>query len=194
MLVPAAPVAAATGTVDAMGPVEDAGRVALPAEGFEAFARGVMPGLLRYAGALTGDAHLAADLVQDVMVRVQGRWGRIRRTDHPERYVKKMVTNEHLSFRRRWHTRAVVSVSDETLYARTPVTVDPTIRVVDHDGLRQRLGDLPRRQRAVLVLRFYEDLDDAEIAELLGMTAGTVRSNASRALAALRRTTPEEER
>jgi len=194
VLVPAAPVAAATGTVDAMGPVEDAGRAALQADGFEAFARRMMPGLLRYAGALTGDPHLAADLVQDVMVRVQGRWGRIRRTDHPERYVKTMVTNEHLSFRRRWHTRAVVSVADETLYARTPVTVDPTIRVVDHDGLRQRLGDLPRRQRAVLVLRFYEDLDDAEIADLLGMTTGTVRSNASRALAALRRTTPEEER
>ncbi len=177
-----------------MGPVEDAGRAALPADGFEAFARQMMPGLLRYAGALSGDPHLAGDLVQDVMVRVQGRWGRIRRADHPERYVKKMLTNEHLSFRRRWHTRTVVPVADQTLYARTPVSVDPATRVVDHDALRHRMADLPRRQRAVLVLRFYEDLDDTEIADLLGMTTGTVRSNASRALATLRRTTPEEER
>ena len=184
----------ATGTVGAVGADEDADSEALAADGFEVFARRVLPDMLRYASALTGDPHLGADLVQEVMVRAQGRWGRIRRTDHPERYVKKMVTNEHLSFRRRWHTRSVVPVADETLQARTPATADPSIRVADHDGLRQRLADLPRRQRAVLVLRFYEDLDDAEIADLLGMTTGTVRSNASRALAALRRSTPREER
>lgn len=194
MSVSVAHAAPATGTVGTVGAVEDADGGALPADGFEAFARRVLPELLRYAGALTGDPHLAADLVQDVMVRAQGRWGRIRRTDHPERYVKKMVTNEHLSFRRRWHTRSVLPVTDEALHARTPATADPSVRVADHDGLRQRLADLPRRQRAVLVLRFYEDLDDTEIGELLGMTTGTVRSNASRALAALRRTTPREER
>ena len=177
-----------------MGADEDAGSGSLAADGFEAFARRVLPDMLRYASALTGDPHLGADLVQEVMVRAQARWGRIRRTDHPERYVKRMVTNEHLSFRRRWHTRSVVPVADEALHARTPPTADPATRVADHDGLRQRLADLPRRQRAVLVLRFYEDLDDAEIGDLLGMSTGTVRSNASRALAALRRSTPREER
>lgn len=189
-----APVVEVAGTEATVGVAEQSDSEPPAGGGFEAFARGVLPELLRYAGALTGDPHLAADLVQEVMVRAQGRWSRIERTDHPGRYLKKMVTNEHLSFRRRWHTRSVVTVGDDALHLGMRAVDDPSTGVVDRGGLRQRLGELPRRQRAVLVLRFYEDLDDDEIGELLGITAGTVRSNASRALAALRRNTPREER
>ena len=162
---------------------------------FEDFARAHLPGLLSYAVVLTGDQHQAADLVQDVMVRVHGRWARIRATDRPDLYVKRMVTNEHLSWRRRWHVRSVVAVDDAVLGARAPAGADPSQRVVDRDHLWQRLAALPPRQRAVLVLRYYEGLDDAEIAQVLGTAAVTVRSNASRALAALRAdTTPQEPR
>ena len=153
---------------------------------FEGFARAHLPGLLGYAVALTGDRHLAADLVQDVMVRAHGRWPRIQAADRPDLYVKRMITNEHLSWRRRWHVRTVVPVDDEVLGARAPSTTDAAQRVVDRDDLWQRLAELPPRQRAVLVLRYYEGLDDAEIAQVLVTAAVTVRSNASRALAALR--------
>ncbi|WP_092866964.1 SigE family RNA polymerase sigma factor [Quadrisphaera sp. DSM 44207] len=159
-------------------------------EGFDAFARRQLPGLLRYATALTGDPHTAADVVQDVLVRACARWERVRRTDRPDLYVKKMITNEHLSWRRRWHTRSVVPVEDTALHARTPPAGDASADLADRDDLRRRLATLPRSQRAVLVLRFYEDLDDPEIAQVLGIAPGTVRSNASRALAALRRDAP----
>lgn len=194
----------ASGTVTAVGPaayaaddgapVIDAASAGGVSREFESFAHQVLPDLLRYAGALTGDPHLSADLVQDVLVRAQARWGRIRRTDRPDRYVKKMLTNEHLSFRRRWHTRSVVPTADDALHARTPHTADLAVQVADRDDLRRRLSALPHRQRAVLVLRFYEGLDDAEIGDLLGMREGTVRSNASRALAALRLGAQEEQR
>lgn len=175
-------------------PLGGAGPAATASRDFESFAHQMLPDLLRYAAALTGDPHLGADLVQDVLVRAQERWGRIRETDRPDRYVKKMLTNEHLSFRRRWHARSVVLTGDESLHVRTPATPDFAAQVVDRDDLRQQLATLPRRQRAVLVLRFYEGLDDAEIGELLGMRPGTVRSNASRALAALRRSAPDQPR
>jgi len=164
-------------------------------ESFEVFAHRVLPDLLRYGTALAGDRHVGADVVQDVMVRAHERWGRIRRADRPDLYLKRMVTNEHLSWRRRWHTRSVVPTDDVVLHARAAPAPDAADQLADRDDLRRRLAELPRRQRAVLVLRFYEGLDDAEIAQVLGVAPGTVRSSASRALAALRReATTEEER
>lgn len=162
--------------------------VEVPGEdlGFEDFARTRLPALLAYAVVLTGDPHLASDVVQEVMVRAHGRWSRIRGADRPELYVKRMVTNEYLSWRRRWHVRTVVPVADDALHARAPSAADPAQQVVDRDAVWARLAGLPRRQRAVLVLRFYEGLDDAQIAEVLSMAPSTVRSTASRALAALR--------
>jgi RNA polymerase sigma-70 factor (sigma-E family) len=159
----------------------------------DVFAREFLQPLLRYATALTGDPHLAADVVQDVMVRAHGRWERIRTSDRPDLYVKRMVTNEYLSWRRRWHVRSIVPVSDDVLAARAPADPGGVEQVVDRDDLRRRLAGLPRRQRAVLVLRFYEGLDDLEIAEVLGIAPGSVRSAASRALATLRLTPASEE-
>jgi RNA polymerase sigma-70 factor (sigma-E family) len=137
---------------------------------------------------LTGDVHLAEDVVQDVLVRVHGRWRRIEAVDRPELYVKRMVTNEYLSWRRRWSTRHLLlrSVEDQNGGPPLPSTPDFTTGHADRAELLQQLASLPRRQQAVLVLRYYEGLSDPEIAGLLGCATGTVRSSASRALKTLR--------
>jgi RNA polymerase sigma-70 factor (sigma-E family) len=151
---------------------------------FAEFAARELGGLVRLAMMLTGDRELARDLVQDVMLKVQSRWSRVAAADSPERYVKTMVVNAHLSWRRRWSVRhMVVAYSEQMLDAPTP---DHAASIVDHDDIWQRLATLPRQQRAVLVLRYYERLTDTEIAEVLGCAVGTVRGYASRALASLR--------
>jgi RNA polymerase sigma-70 factor (sigma-E family) len=141
-------------------------------------------GLLRYAVMLTGDSELAQDLVQDVLVKVHSRWRRIGAIEFPVRYVKAMVTRAFLSWRRRWAVRNVVLLPTEQL-AGEPVG-DHARSIVDRADVWRRLAGLPRQQRAVLVLRYYERLTDREIAEMLGCSAVTVRGYASRALAALR--------
>jgi RNA polymerase sigma-70 factor (sigma-E family) len=157
---------------------------------FEVFAAARLPDLLRYATALTGDRELAADLVQDVLTRAFTRWPRIRRTEAPDRYLKRMITNAHLSHRRRWSVRRIAPAADDVLDARAPVAPDPTALDLERgeqvDRLWQALAALPARQRAVLVLRYYEGLTDTEIAGVLDCAPGTVRSSASRALRALR--------
>ena len=151
---------------------------------FDEFARGQLPRLLRYAVMLTGDRELAQDLVQDVMVKAYGQWRRVSAADHPDRYVHTMLTRAFLSWRRRWAVRRI-GLDPTGEVAGEPVR-DPATGVVDRVDVWRRLATLPRQQRAVLVLRFYERLSDAEIAETLGCTAGTVRGYASRALTTLR--------
>ena len=151
---------------------------------FEGFARAELPRLLRYAVMLTGDRELAQDLVQDVMVAAHRQWARVSAADHPERYVHTMVTRAYLSWRRRWAVRRIGLAPGGVLDGE-PVD-DHAGPVVDRDDVWRRLDTLPRQQRAVLVLRYYERLTDAEIATALGCTPGTVRGYASRALAALR--------
>ncbi|MEN3359632.1 MAG: hypothetical protein V7637_3614 [Mycobacteriales bacterium] len=148
---------------------------------FEEFVADRLAALLRYAVVLTGNRDLAQDIVQDVMIRAYGRWAQIAAVEHPERYVHRMVTNEYLSWRRRWSTRQVVLTG-----LPDRIAADPATDTAERDAAWQRLATLPRYQRAVLVLRYYEGLTDAEIAEVLGCAPGTVRGHASRALAALR--------
>ena len=148
--------------------------------------RAQLPGLLRYATVLTGDGQTAADLVQEVLLRAHVRWTRIAMMERPDLYLRRMVTNEHLSWRRRWSTRNVRPESDETLAVHVDPQLDHAQHVVEDDAMWRRLETLPPRQRAVLVLRYYEGLSDPEIAGVLGTSAATVRSHASRALAALR--------
>lgn len=170
-------------------PVEahDLGAVpALDPADFDGFARSQIPGLLRLATALAGDPHQGSDLVQEVLLRAAVRWERIARTDRPDLYLRRMLTNEHLSWRRRWQTRHVVAVDDQVLHAAAPPVNDPAHSVVLRDEVRSRLASLPRRQRSVLVLRYWEGLEDTQIAWMLGVTSSTVRSTAARALAALR--------
>jgi RNA polymerase sigma-70 factor (sigma-E family) len=150
---------------------------------FEEFAVARLGAVQRFAAVLTGDRALAEDVVQEVLIRAHGRWEAIARLDRPEAYVRKMIVNEYLSWRRRsW--RLVPSGAGTDVDART--APDPAVDHAERDAILAELARLPRRQRAVLVLRYYEALADAEIAEVLGCTPGTVRGYASRALAALR--------
>ncbi|GAB3151276.1 SigE family RNA polymerase sigma factor [Micromonospora sonneratiae] len=150
---------------------------------YEEFADSRLAALLRYAVMLTGDPHLAQDLVQETMVRVQLNWRRVDRADSPERYVRRMLTNQFVDWRRgSWVRRVLLRAEPEEL----AVPTDHAQTTADRDQLWSQLARLPRRQRAALVLRYYEDLPDAEIAEVLGCAVGTVRSAISRALATLR--------
>src|SRR4029450_13934954 len=138
--------------------------------------------LLRFAYLLCGDRHLAEDLVQDVLARAHRRWSRIE-AEQPDAYLRTAIVRAHLSWRRR-------RLSTERVLADPPEPVAPapdfTDRLATRDELWVMLADLPRTQRAVLVLRFFEDLDDGRIAEVLGCSPITVRVHASRALGRLR--------
>jgi RNA polymerase sigma-70 factor (sigma-E family) len=154
-------------------------------QGFDQFVTDRLDRLLRYATALTCDRHLAQDIVQDVLLRAQHRWTRIDAMDAPYLYVKRMVTNEYLSWRRRRSSGDIAS-SPQALDTLTPPVSDQTARHAERDEMRVRIAALPRRQRAAIVLRYYEDCSMAEIASVLNCSEGTVRSHISRALKALR--------
>jgi RNA polymerase sigma-70 factor (sigma-E family) len=145
---------------------------------FDDFVRARHFSLLRFAHVLCGDEHLSADLVQDALERTGLRWRRLRDPDDPEGYVRRTIVTQYLNRRRRGRReQSVAEVPDRAAMGDAGGT----------DGvIRQLLASLPRQQRAVLVLRFYEDLTEAAIAELLGCSLGTVKSNSSRALAKLR--------
>lgn len=152
--------------------------------------------LLRYAVVLTGNRELAQDVVQEVLARAQVRWRRISGTDSPEAYVRRMVLNEYLSWRRSWAARNVHAVGERLIDlddARGGVR-DHADGVVEADELWNRLSLLGRKQRAVLVLRYYEQMEDEAIADLLGCSPATVRSHASRALKTLRLTSEHQTR
>ena len=162
---------------------------------FEQFAVARLPSLLRYAVVLTGDRDLAQDVVQEVLARTQVRWKRISEADSPEAYVRRMVLNEYLSWRRSWAARNIHAVGERLVDlddARGGVR-DHAQHIVEADALWARLGTLGRKQRAVLVLRYYEQLDDNAIAEQLGCTPATVRSQASKALKTLRLSSEREQ-
>ncbi|WP_407342725.1 SigE family RNA polymerase sigma factor [Pengzhenrongella phosphoraccumulans] len=183
--------AAAAETARRHDDVADRGAPPGPAGlGLDDVVRAHLPGLLRYATILTGDGNTAADLVQEVLLRAHIRWTRIGMMARPDLYLRRMVTNEHLSWRRRWHVRNVRPEADATLALRIDPQRDHAQHVVEDDAMWRQLATLPARQRAVLVLRYYEGLSDPEIASVLGTSGATVRSHASRALATLRHTDP----
>lgn len=157
----------------------------MPDDDYDQFVTERLDRLLRYATALTCDKHLAQDIVQDVLLRARQRWGRIGKVAVPYLYVKRMVTNELLSWRRRKARRDVHS-THATLDELAPTVADHAVQHAERDAMRARIAVLPRKQRAALVLRYYEDSTDAEIARILGCTEGTVRSHISRALQKLR--------
>ena len=148
---------------------------------FEDFAAARGVALTRFAYMLCGDRFLAEDLTQIALERCSRRWRLVGMAASPEAYAKKAIANEFLSTRRRRASRDVLAERPPDL----PVP-DHAGAVHDRDELWRALTALAPAHRAVLVLRYYEDLDDAAIAEILGCARGTVRSHASRALAALR--------
>ncbi|WP_306214815.1 SigE family RNA polymerase sigma factor [Actinoplanes sp. RD1] len=151
-------------------------------EGFDDFVHGRGKALLRFAYVLSGDAHLAEDLVQEVLARLHRRWDRIAAMDNVEAYVRTAIVRQFLSWRRRRAYREAVLADVPEPAGRG----DPQQHVAARDQMWQLLRGLPRAQRAVLVLRFYCDLPDDEIASLLGCGRSTVRSQAARALTRMR--------
>lgn len=158
-------------------------------QGFAEFVAQRQQPLLRFAMVLCGDARLAEDLVADVLARSFERWQRIGKVDQPNAYVRRMVVNEYLSSRRR--SRRTMPVADPGPHGEN--RPDHAIEHAERAGMIAALAQLPRKQRATLVLRFYEGQSDAEIASILGCSQSTVRSNAARALAALRITLATDE-
>jgi RNA polymerase sigma-70 factor (sigma-E family) len=137
--------------------------------------------LLRTAELLTGDRGRAEDILQTVLVRAYQRWGRIAQ-DNPVGYVRAGLVNAHTDWwRRRSSWERPVAAPPEHL-----VTTDPTGAVAGRHAVLRALAPLTRRERAVIVLRFYEDLTVPQIADVLHIPAGTVKSTCARALAKLR--------
>ena len=152
---------------------------------FDEFVSARFAALLRYASVVTWDLHLAEDITQNVLVRVQGRWARIARLEAPEAYVKRMIVNEFLSWRRRRAAR-LVPLPPAGLEALAVPAPDPAGMRDERDAMMRLIAALPRQQRAVVALRFYEDQSVEEIAAVLGCREVTVRTHLSRALTALR--------
>jgi RNA polymerase sigma-70 factor (sigma-E family) len=140
------------------------------------------PRLVRTAYAVSGDRGVAEDAVQTAFAKAYRSWRRISRLAAPEAYLRRMVVNEVLSNRRLARHRHEVT-RDEL--PEKGVVGGPEAALV-HDEMWEALATLPPRQRAVLVLRYYEDLSEQQIADALGCRPGTVKSQASAALAALR--------
>lgn len=153
------------------------------APGFEAYVTARGTALVRFAVLLTGDVHRAEDLVQDALARTYLRWGRIRRSDNPDAYVRRMLVNASRSW---WRRRANQELPVERT-ADQPAAGDLGAESAERDAMRRLIAGLPHRQRAVLVLRYYEDLDDGTIAQILDCSATTVRTHAMRALNKLRK-------
>ncbi len=151
---------------------------------FDEFFRATWPRLFRTAYAVAGDAASAEDALQGAYAKAFASWRRVSRVEHPEAYVRRIVVNEVLGTRRRgWWQRERPHDSLEP----PGHVVSPELGVVEHDAIWTAVQTLPPRQRAVIVLRYYEDLSEVQIAEVLGCSAGTVKSQASAALANLRR-------
>jgi len=150
---------------------------------YEEFAAERLQSLLRFAVMLAGDPHTAADLVQETMIRVHAKWRYVAASQAPERYVRRMLTNAYIDMRRGSWLRRVVLRGQPV---EPPAVPDHADASADRDQMWAWLGRLPRRQRAALVLRYYEGLSDNEIADVLGCAVGTVRAAISRALATLR--------
>ncbi len=133
--------------------------------------------LLRFAHVLAGDPHTAADLVQDALVRAGMSWHRILRQEDPEAYLRRTIVNLNLNRWRRTRRERLVGSVPDTGHD------DPPTR---DDAVWAALSKLPRAQRTVLVLRFYEDMSQAQIAAVMGCSIGTVKSSTSRAMDNLR--------
>jgi RNA polymerase sigma-70 factor (sigma-E family) len=151
-------------------------------EGFGEFVSARSAGLQRTAWLLTGDWALAQDLVQTALARTWQHWGRIRRRDAPELYVRRVMLSIYATWwRRKWRGEIPAEeVPDRPHGDDAYTTVEQRIAIVS------ALAQLSRKQRAVLVLRYFDDLTEAQTADVLGCTVGTVKSHASKALVRLR--------
>lgn len=138
--------------------------------------------LLRFAVALTADHGLAEELVQDTLVKAFRSWDRISGLDQPWSYVRRMLVNEHVSWRRKWARHVPVAQVSLTDHADS----DAIDRIANRDAVLGYLRQLPARQRAAVVLRYLEDMSVEQIAHVLGCRPTSVRAYLSKAMATLR--------
>lgn len=156
-------------------------------EGFQEYVVARRRALLRTARLLTGDQQLAEDLVQTALAKMWPRWDRVVSGGDPDAYVRRVLVTTYSSWwRRRWRGEHPIS--------ELPDRASDTDAIGDVDlsvAVAALLNSLSRQQRAVIVLRYYDDLSEATTADLLGCSVGTVKSTASRALRKLRAQNPE---
>ncbi len=152
---------------------------------FEEFVVARRGALLRTAYLLTGNHHDAEDLVQSALIKVVPKWARIR--DRPEPYVRQVLARESVN---RWRGRRWREVTTEVV---PEAMHHPSADSADRIALLEDLRRLSPRQRAVLVLRYFDDLTEADTAEALGISVGTVKSHARDALARMRSQQSDEE-
>ncbi|WP_188111119.1 SigE family RNA polymerase sigma factor [Nocardioides antri] len=164
-------------------------RAADAGPGFDAWVEARVPALVRFAYLVTGSQDDAEDAVQSALANACEKWSWVGGREDPDAYVRRMVVNAHISAWRRSGRR-----ESPVAEVRGTETSDPAATVVRHDAVWRTCAGLPPQQRAAVVLRFYEDLEYAEIAEILGVAEATVRSHVHRALAALRRELEAAER
>lgn len=151
-------------------------------QGFRDYVAARQRALLRTARMLTGNQHTAEDLVQATLERVWPRWQRVSRAGDPDAYVRKVLVNTYASWwRRKWRAEQPTGELPES-----PSGTDEFAYVELADALRRALPSLTPKQRAVLVLRYYDDLTEVATAEVLGCSVGTVKSQTAKALARMR--------
>jgi RNA polymerase sigma-70 factor (sigma-E family) len=153
---------------------------------FEAYVRARTPALSRLAYLLTGDHHLAEDLVQQTFLRVAGRWRRVVSAGDPDAYVKKVLYHQHIS----WWQRSK-RVPEAALGETDRPTADVADDIATAVAVRRALARLGPRQRAALILRYFEDYTEAQTAEILGCRVGTVKSQVRDGLNRLRAIAPD---
>jgi RNA polymerase sigma-70 factor (sigma-E family) len=149
---------------------------------FQRFVRSRWPRLMRTAYLLTGDRHLAEDLTQCAFAKAYRSWHRVQRSDSPDAYVRRILLScDKDRFRKRRVPEHLTDMPPDVAAAQ-----DDMARADQRALLAAALARLPRRQRAVVVLRYWEDLPEAEVAQTLGCSPGTVKSQAAKALSKLR--------
>jgi RNA polymerase sigma-70 factor (ECF subfamily) len=154
-------------------------------DAFDRLLRDRSGALLRTAYLLTGDRQIAEDLLQTALTKTYLRWGRLRDEQAGEAYVRRvMATTYSAWWRRRWNAEHPTDTPPERTAPDAIAAAD------DRDVLRRALAGLSKRQRAMVVMRFYGDLSETETADALGVSVGTVKSTVARALARLRETAP----
>ncbi len=150
---------------------------------FEEYAASAWPSLYRFAYLLAGSHADAEDLAQQTLVKAYRNWSKVQASGSPEGYVRRILTNTFLSARRPQKARLeVLTEAAPEWLGHATTSAGPEERM----ALWPHVQALPPRQRAVVVLRYYEDLSEQQIADTLGCSTGTVKSSAHRALATLR--------
>ena len=159
------------------------------AEGeFREFVAARQGALFRAAYLLTGHREDAEDLLQTALTKLALRWVKVRQSGSPDGYVRKILYNQRISWWRRTVSRPEYLTADlPEAVPRDDLAADSTLKI----AVAQALGQLTAKQRAVMVLRYFEDLPEAEVAEILGCSVGTVRSQTHRTLARLRVVCPD---